>query len=92
MENYISLAPGMKDGGQLLYRECMCRVLRKVTMFCRSTHLKDKQVLTNGDTISSTVRMCTKGFRLQSEVKVCLVIYYNSYTLLCQTKGSTLMS
>jgi hypothetical protein len=69
----------MKDVGQLVYRNCMSRVLRKATMFCRSTHLKDRQVLTNGDTISSTLRMCTKGFRLTSEVKASLVIDYNSY-------------
>jgi hypothetical protein len=70
----------------------MSRVLRKVTMFCRYTNLKDKQILTSGDTISSTVRMCTKGVRLKSEVKACLIIDYNSYMPLRQTKGSKLTS
>lgn len=84
--------PGNEGWRSVTLQRVYVQGTQKSNHFCRSTHLKDKQVLTNGDTISSTVRMCTKGFRLQSEVKVCLVIYYNSYTLLCQTKGSTLMS
>jgi hypothetical protein len=48
----------------------MSRVLRKATMFCRSTHLKDKPALTNGDTIMRVI----EGVRLQSGVKSCLVI------------------
>lgn len=52
MGNYILLAPVTKDGvSYFTERVNMRRVLRKATMFCRITHLKDKPALTNGDTI-----------------------------------------
>ena len=59
MENYILLVPEMDDGGQLVCRMCGYEHVTQKSMFCRSTHLKDKPALTQGDTISR-VTLCDR--------------------------------